>query len=243
MASEQAQLLSDFIDNVAVYTQIQQTDGSPRIVRRTNPTLVEDSTYTFVASAVEPHALVLPLNVVWIVFDSSRPDYRYVYRRDSKNPDPDNGFEHTWVRITEYDALWEGQFYDPEDGGLSANPEAQDNLIGVVRLSVASSSPGDPIVITEGDPTLSDARIPLAHDEMHPEVPATRLATTGRAVLINNGQPVEGGGMLSDFQGDSAWGGIPRNAVYPSVEPLSPAQAKVFADMENTPVSADIVLV
>lgn len=243
MATEQAQMLSDFIDQIAVYTQIQQTDGSPRIVRRTNPTLVEDSTFTFVASAVEPHALVLPLNVVWIVFDSSRPDYRHVYRRDSKNPDTDNGFEHTWVRITQYDDLWEGQYYDPEDSGLSSNPEAQDNLIGVVRLSVASATPGDPVVITEGDPTLSNPRVPLPHDEMHPEVPATRLATTGRAVLINNGQPVEGGGMLSDFQGDSAWGGIPRTAIYPAVEPLSPAQAKLFPDMENTPVSADIVLV
>lgn len=242
MATEQAQLLSDFIDNVADYTQIQQTDGSPRIVRRTNPTLSVDSTYTFVASALEPHELVLPLNVIWIQFDSSRPDYRWVYRRESKNPDTESGFNNTWVRITTFDALWDSQFFDPNDGGLGSNPAADENLIGVVRLSVASATPGDPVVVTEGDPTLSDPRVPLAHLEMHPEVPATRLATTGRAVIIENGQPQTNGGMLADFQGDSAWGAIPRTAIYPAVDQLNPLAVKLFTDIENTPISADVVI-
>lgn len=239
MATEQAQKLSDFIDQIAEYTQIENV-GNTHVVRHTNPVLVHDSTFTFVASASEPVDLVLPLNVVWINFDPASAHYRKAFARVSKQTSEDTA--HTWQRITEYDALWASQYYDSDDDGLSSNPDASSGLIGVVRLTVASATPGDPIVVVEGDPTLTDDRPPLPHDAMHPEVAATRLATTGRAVIIENGQPVENGGMVSDFQGDSSWGTLPRTLIYPAVTPLVPAEAKVFTDIENDLISADIVL-
>jgi hypothetical protein len=240
MLTQQAQLLSDFIDAVSSYSGIESNPESAKIIRQTNPSI--NKTVAIVAGQGEPDSLVLPINVIWIQFDSSASDYRHVYQRDSKQPDVVLGYNHTWLRIREYKDLWETQSYLPEDGGIGGGTPSEATVMGLVRLSVASLTPGDPVVVTEGDPSLNDARTPLAHAEMHEEIPATRLATTGRAVQINYGGPQEHGVSKSDFQGDSEWGSLSLTDIYPDPTPFNPADAKVFTDMENNPISADLIL-
>lgn len=241
MVTEQAQLLRDFIDGIARYTGIEQTDGSPQIVRRTNPTI--NMTNVFVASFTEPHALLLPNEAIWIQFDSSLPDYKIVYKRVSRVADPANNTVHTWEEVTTYDALFEPQFYTAESGDLEEGPNpAGTGALGIVRLSVLPVNPVDPVVITEGDPTLSNPRIPLPHIEMHDEIPAERLATTGDAVNIANGNPIENGGMVADHLGDSAWGAVPRTFIYPSPGTYDPGEVLDPSSLLLVPVSGDLVL-
>lgn len=240
MADVQSQKLRDYVLGIMSYTNISE-HNTPIVVRKTNPTILK--TTTIVASKTEPHEMQLPLNVLWIQFDSSRADYLTMYRRESKATPSSGTFNHTWNKVTTFDELWDEQFWDPQDDILPNTEEANSGMLGTVRLTVTSTNPGDPVVITEGDPTLSDSRNPLPHDEMHDEVPATRLATTGRAVVISNGAPVEGGTALADFLGDSAWNGLTTNQIYPAVTELdkdNPSRADSLAGYSI--VSADIVL-
>jgi hypothetical protein len=240
MVTEQAQLLRDFIDGVARYTGIERSDGSPQIVRRTNPSI--NMTNVFVASFTEPHELLLPENAIWIQYNSSLQDYKWVYRRVSRDPDAAAGTTHTWERVTTYDALFIPQFYNEQSGDLPDYDNAGIAGLGLVQLSVQPADPADPTVITEGDPTLTNARDPLPHIEMHDEIPADRLATTGDAVYIANGSPIENGGMVADHLGDSAWGAIPRTFIYPSPGTYDAGSTRRPNELLLVPVSGDLVL-
>ena len=241
MATEQAQKLRDFVHDIRDYADIESYT-QPVIVRRTNPVIAK--TTTVVAAKTEPHDLTLPLNVLWIQFDSSKSDYLTVYRRESKAT-PQNGTTvHTWVKVTQYVDLWEDQLWDSGDDILPNTSDASTGALGIVRLTVTPTNPGDPVAIGEGDPTLTNARDPLPHDEMHDEVPATRLATTGRAVVIEYGTSDDGNTLLTDHLGDASWGDLTSNHVYPSVtEPDRDNGLHQDAMNSLTLVSADIVLV
>lgn len=240
MADAEAQRLRDFVDNIAVYTGILSTDGSsPKVVRKTNPTI--NKTTTFVASFYEPHDLLLPLNVIWIVYDSTSSRYKKVYRRDSKLEDTANGLNNTWIELTSYTELWDDQVWAVEDNTLPDTVPSDTATLGTVTLTTAPDDPEDPVVITEGDESLTNARPPLTHDEMHVEVPATRLATTGDAVVIDNGTPQQNYGMVANFLGNSDWTQLTNNHIYPSVGVYDSVNLQDPSALNLAPLSADFV--
>jgi hypothetical protein len=239
MADEITQKLRDLVEYVGSYTDIANANG-PRVVRKTNPTL--NQTTTIVASSTEPTSLILPLNVLWINFDNTGSYYKKVFRRDSKSPDPEGIFTQSWIEVTQYEDLWDAQYWDPLDDILPTTGEAGTGNLGIVRLTVAPTNPEDPIVITEGDDTLTNSRDPLPHDEMHSEIPATRLATTGDAVVISSGSPATNAGMIADFQGNSSWGTVTSNHIYPNVTELATAQILDPSALNIPPLSGDIIL-
>ena len=166
------------------------------MMRISHPT--NASVHVIVCALQEPKTLVLPLNVTWFVYDPQSKFYRKALRRVSKDDGPAVEFDQTWELVETYDAVFVDQYYDSADTDrLSDNsgpPAAQPNVLGIARLSHPAEVPSNPVVVTEGDPRLTDARDPLAHT--HPEKPAEKLRTSEGVVTIEGSAAPEAGAVL-----------------------------------------------
>ncbi len=86
-------------------------------VTSTNPILykvVTGSDKMIVVSFTEPAGLTLPLNVLWLVADSSSSNYSKILRRTSKTYS--GTYANTWTETTDYsDVITTTQYYASED--------------------------------------------------------------------------------------------------------------------------------
>lgn len=199
--------LQNLITDFERVSNVRNLDpNNPIVMRLSHPT--NATVHVIVCALSEPKTLVLPLNVTWFVYDPQHKYYRQALRRASKDADPSGEFEHTWELVTTYDEVFVDQYYDQEDTDrLSDNsgpPPAQTDTLGIARLSVAAEVSSNPVVVTEGDPRLSDARPPLAHT--HPERPARQLRTSEGVVTIEgSAAPVPGAALVATSATTAEW--------------------------------------
>lgn len=199
--------LEKLIQDVESISNIKYLDSlNPIVLRLSHPTNRQVS--AIVAAHREPLTLVLPLNVTWMVYDPLSTNYRKALRRVSKEPDTVRGTEHTWEVIELYDDVFVAQYYDDTDTALltTQNPVsiATQDTLGVVRISVPSETPSNPVGVVEGDPRLTDPRQPLPHT--HPERPATQLKTATGIVTIGGSEaPDEGATLVATSPTTAVW--------------------------------------
>lgn len=187
--------LQQLIANLEQVSNVRNLDSNnPIVVRISHPTNSKVS--VIVCSTSEPNTLILPLNVIWFSFDPTSEYFRKALKRVSKTPS--SPFQNTWSVITTYDEVFIDQYYDADDTELLTDttiPEpATTTSLGIARLSYPAQVASNPVVVTDGDPRLSDARNPLPHD--HPEVPATMLKTSQGVVTISGSEAPTAGCVL-----------------------------------------------
>lgn len=202
--------LQDFVLAVGITSDIANLDSTaPQVIYKNNPSIAKTS--TFVIGKNEPHDMVLPLNVVWLDWNPNSPTYRHAKVRESKDADPSGTYVHTWRTLYFYDEIWTDQAYDQEDSDAISNGEAPGPAtiteLGLVRLATAWTGQGYPAVLVEGDPRLSDPRVPKDHT--HPEKPATSLAhDSGAVVTITSGTPEAGAVLMATSSTSAGWAKI-----------------------------------
>jgi len=189
--------LQQLIEDFERVSNVRNLDSNnPIVMRISHPT--NASVHVIVCALEEPTTLVLPLNVTWFVYDPMSADYRQALRRESKNDDPSGIYEQEWITVSTYDEVFVDQFYDEADTELlsdnSGPSPAQTDALGIARLSYPAEVKSNPVVVVEGDPRLSDARVPLAHT--HPERPARQLKTSEGVVTIEGSDAPTSGSVL-----------------------------------------------
>ena len=199
--------LQDLIADFERVTNVRNLDeNNPIVMRISHPT--NASVHVIVCALSEPDTLVLPLNVTWFVFDPQHEYYRRALRRLSKDADSVLGFTHTYELVETYDEVFVDQVYDLADQDLlsdnSIPDPAQVGSLGIARLSFPAEVPSNPVVVTEGDPRLVDARTPLAHT--HPEQPARQLQTSEGIITIEGSvAPLAGMALIATSGTTAAW--------------------------------------
>lgn len=226
-----------FVAALVEFTQIEsRTDNQSVITKRTNSVL--GKTNIFVCGKVEPYALNLPANVMWIDLNRVSLRYKQILKRVSKDPDSLFGTEHTWVAVQSFSEMWYDQFYDIGDIPTGDIGPATTQSIGTVTLSVTPLIDVEsPTVVSSTDPRNTDPRNPLPHLAMHPEIPARMLKTTGRTVFINNGNAEANFALIANTSGDSVY----RKLLLEEVHENSPASAPANPNtLSDPPVSGEL---
>lgn len=201
--------LEKFIESVQIISSIDDlNDETPIVVRQQDPATRE--IVTIVCATVEPTRMVLPMNVVWIVFDRDSKYYKQALKRTSKSSDPKTPeFEQSWRLLYFYEEVFESQFYDPADlANSDVDPvgPATETIYGLVRLSTEPADVMSPHVISEGHYTLTNNRDPLPHLEQHPEKPATILAVGSSIVsIVDQPAPAIGMALVFNGSGQAQW--------------------------------------
>lgn len=201
--------LEKFIESVQIISSIDDlNDETPIVVRQQDPATRE--IVTIVCATVEPTRMVLPMNVVWVVFDRDSKYYKQALKRTSKSSDPKTPeFEQSWRLLYFYEEVFEAQFYDPDDldnSGAEVIGPATETKFGLVRLSVAAEFADDPYIVSEGHYSLTNNRDPLPHLEQHPEKPATILAVGELIVpIIDQPNPQIGMALVFNSNNEAQW--------------------------------------
>ena len=222
-----------FVAALTEFTQIENlSTNTPIIAKRTNSVL--GKTNIFACSKVEPHNYVLPLNVMWIDYNRTSLRYKRVLARVSKDPDPLYGTQHTWIAITNFDDMWYDHFYLPGEEPTGEIELATVDRIGIVTLTRTPTHVADretPTVVSAEDPRNTNPRNPLPHDGMHPEIPARMLKTTGRTVVIDNGNAEANFSVIANISGDSNY----RKLLLEEVHEVSPSAPALDPSTLNVP--------
>jgi len=187
--------LEQMIASLETVSEIRNLQpNNPIVVRLSHPT--NSTVHVIVCAYTEPHQQVLPLNVTWFDFNPMSVNYRRALRRVSKTPT--GNMNHEWRVIDTYDEVFVTQEYDAADTEYLTNvqsvPPASVTVLGTVKLSYTPTDPANPVVVVEGDPRLSDARVPKAHS--HPQQPARQLKTSTGVVTIEGSAAPESGAVL-----------------------------------------------
>lgn len=197
--------LTKFIENLSSLCSVNSLDINNSVVVRLNNVIASLQTVVAV-SVLEPSNVVLPLNVLWLNSDPTSSFYKKLLRRVSKIPD--THFLNTWIEVVSYSSVEDEQYYDDFDSAIISTQNTVANasslVKGLVKLSVPPSNPTNPIAVGEGDPRLTDARIPLHHT--HPLQPAAALKTATNIVTINTStQPVAGQVLVAISATEAHW--------------------------------------
>lgn len=177
---------------------------NPVVLRFSHPSIAKVT--TIVCAQIEPDALILPLNVVWIDLDPQSENYRRALGRVSK--DAALPMANTWELLETYDAVFVDQYYDTTDTDLLTSADAVSaattSELGTVRLSAVSLTPDSPVVVVEGDVRLSDPRAPKAHS--HAQEPASALRTQSTNVIISGSvRPQLGDVLIATSPTSAEW--------------------------------------
>lgn len=211
--------LQNYINAIEITSDVENlSKDTPQVMRRENTAIQKTS--TFVVAINEPHDMILPLNVIWVCFDGTSGLYKKALKRVSKDPDENGQLVQTWEVLYFYDDLWHDQYYDAEDKDKLSNvvipSGATTDTLGLVRLShpAPEGDEGMPVVVSEGDPRLSDAREPLPH--VHPEIPATMLQHANGVVTVMNGEPAVGKVLKATSETSATWDFLTEDDIQPA---------------------------
>lgn len=197
--------LQRFIDAIEVLSNMGDLNNeTPIAMRHQDPATT--LTTTFVCSQVEPTKMVLPVNVIWIVFDRNSIYYKQALKRISKESGSHAGYEHSWELLYFYEDIFEPQYYDPDDLQGIGDPitYATTTNSGIFKVSTAPAISGSPRIISEGHYTLTNDRVPTEHN--HPELPATKLETVSSFVTVQNQvTPAVGMALVCDSNVAAIW--------------------------------------
>jgi len=198
--------LEDLIGDLEQISNVRNLDANnPIVLRISNPT--NSTVHAIVCAINEPTTLVLPINVTWVVLDPLSTFYRMALQRVSK--DTTAPWHQTWQVLDTFDSVWVPQTYDSADqaqlGVSNAGPSpAQVTVAGIARLSTPAAVASNPVVVSDTDPRLTDARTPLPHT--HPEVPATQLRTSSGIVTISGSDaPINGATLVATSATTAVW--------------------------------------
>lgn len=208
--------LQDLIGAMRVASDVENLDSAtPILMRKSNPAI--NKTVSIICSEVEPHQMVLPLNVVWFVFDKASPYYMTALKRTSK--DQSTQFNHSWKPLYYYAEAMEAQYYDEEDqdsiGNSQRIPVATTEEFGIVKLFSNPPTGQDPVVVTSFDSRLTDARDPKDHT--HAEIPAEILEHSTGQITIADGTPQAGFALVADSATAASWRRLTTNDVEPAI--------------------------
>lgn len=165
------------IDAVQVVANIDNLNAASPIVLRQYDAK-NDQTVSIVCSIVEPTNMILPMNVVWIVFDKDSPFYKQALQRSSKARS--SNFMHTWNLLYFYDNVFTEQYYDPDDiSGVPTEPVgvATEDVAGTIELNQISSTPSSPVILSEGHHSLTNNRDPKTHTHIKRQAESLITAT------------------------------------------------------------------
>jgi hypothetical protein len=198
--------LENLITNLVSITQVQSLDSNNAIVVRLSNTVVAEIT-VIACSNKEPLNMVLPLNVAWLNLNPNDVNYMNVLVRASKTPN--KGYVNTWTVALYYADVMVAQYYDATDtaylGAKATIGPASTTILGIMTLSVAASDPTAPIVVGEGDPRLTDARMPPV-SYIPPILPARQLQTATSIVTIDTSvAPIAGQVLLATSPTTAVW--------------------------------------
>lgn len=192
--------------NIRIFDLRNGASGNPIVIEK----IVDTQLFKLVVSVEEPSFNSIPLNVLWICMDPTLVDfYRKVFIRTSKLPGTET--RNTWEEITDESLLYtqpqvytlEGTFLIGELFISSNLPDASASVKGQTFLTVDSV---ESIAVGEGDPRLTNARIPVAH--IHPDNAFEQLA--GKNVPINliySKVPAPGDKLTIVSEGRADWVG------------------------------------
>ena len=140
--------LVTFVDRcLGIATERGLASDKPIVLVVKAPTTGEAT--RIVVSYSEPHDLILPLNVTWIMADSVHADYKKAFKRSSK--DAAGGFVHTWGEISTYDEVFiPVQFWDGTD-----LPQVE-STVSEMTTHMAEDVPNDDV---HGGKTYTDGKI------------------------------------------------------------------------------------
>lgn len=201
--------LSRLIALAEIITDInEQTEDTPIVLRHTDENTGQ--TIAIVCSRVEPTNMVLPLNVIWFVYDSTSTFYRRALKRVSKTAGEENtfnGFQQSWAGVYFYEDIFEHQYFDTEDMAQFSIPDvplATVEQLGKTRLRTDPLDAQNPVAISTTDPRMIDNRDPLDHS--HPEVPATKIFSgTNVLDIVDQSTPFRGYTLHFDSSGTVVW--------------------------------------
>lgn len=198
--------LQQMIESMLVVSDIHNMDDVNPIVHRLSNNTIRQVT-TVVCGKREPTNMILPLNVVWFVYDQRSNHYMQALQRVSK--EAGGQYVHTWKVIDTLEEFYAEQAYDSEDAAAlnlpSPVPLATLNTMGIARLSETPANPAAPIGVGEGDQRLTDARKPRHHT--HDEIPATMIQSrSGQVIRINTDiAPVVGATLVYQGNNIAVW--------------------------------------
>jgi hypothetical protein len=196
---------TQFVQALTEFSQVENLNpAKPVIVKRTNSVL--GKTNFFVCSKTEPKDLKLPMNVMWVDYNRLSLRYKQILKRVNKNPDLLYGTDHTYVAVTSFNDMWFDHFYDQDDEPSGFYDLASEERIGIFTLSrTPNLDAQNPVVVTSTDLRNTDRRVPLPHEGMHEEIPASMLktATTSKIVNIANGDAEAHYALIANELGNS----------------------------------------
>lgn len=171
----------------AILTVTGYTVGASAKIFRQYNAVLNNSSMVWVSD--EEPTRMLPLNVVWLDMNRDRETYMKFVRRVSKVPS--NGLNNTWELVDRVESIWSAQYYDAQDGdpNLGNVDVATVDRIGIAKLNHPATQETAPSFVAISDPRLTDARVPLSHDELHPEKP---LVDVIGVVNMDNGAAAQG---------------------------------------------------
>lgn len=175
------QQLNDFIDKalaIADYRNLAFENPVPVTIPLGN-----GETFIVVVSHMEPNNVTLPMNVTWIVADPESVDFKRALRRTSTTESIK--YRNSWTQLNTYDEMIaEMQYWDVSAGlsfGEITPPKsgpASSDVRGLFKLNRAYGvEPSSPIVVSDTDSRMSNARPPLPHT--HPKLPITLMKGAG----------------------------------------------------------------
>lgn len=190
--------------NIALARMRGLTPLNPcKMLFRPNANDVTDQ-YIVVVADTEPSFADLPYNLIWVVSNRGDPQFQAVLRRTSHVSD---GIHRaSWITITNYnDVFASRQIYrrvvenassmgiDPGDIQIS---HANTSKAGSVLLNIPSPVDGQALVVSDSDPRMGDARVPLEHD--HDDYPRTKVRiNSSQFVEINSSNAPQEGYVLA----------------------------------------------
>lgn len=163
--------------------------------------------YRVVVSMTEPTFADKPYNLIWIDANPGSPQYKFVLLRTSHVSDGNH--RGSWITIDDYANIFASkQIYrrvveNASDLGIEAGdivlPHANTTRVGTVVVQALQDSgdedlrdKADPVVVSDDDPRMSDARYPTYHE--HPDFPRTMIR-------INSKQFAEVGSSIAPVAG------------------------------------------
>lgn len=197
--------LNAFSQALLDVTGFMSNVDTAQTVRQINPVL--NISCTQIICATEPFDYVLPMNVIWLCMDKRSDFYLKLMQRVSKAPS--TKFQHTWQQVTNINAVWAPQYYDPSDTEAGSGlDKATTDSHGIAKLTTEPASVGRPTFVSTTDPRNTDARIPTPHAEMHPEKPLVRVRTASGSVLMDAPVGANGTTFVADSDINASYGKI-----------------------------------
>jgi len=102
--------VSDLVTGLMTYANKRGLTSANPVTITLQDSVTSYQPIRFIVATAEPYTAVMPLDLMWLVTDSSSPNFNKVLRRVNRTPS--NGYNQTWVEMTVLSAVWIAQTWD-----------------------------------------------------------------------------------------------------------------------------------